>query len=250
MYIRKVLALDAEAHALFMTDVGKSALSFECKKSHLDMRAVGSQIGSWLARLSHVHHRRIGENMTQLTIWDEVAPMQSSILAKNLTDKHGIAPELVQQIIPVASGEQASGPKCVVQGDFRPGNIHIRTLGASQSDVAVVNWECIRLGTGTSDVIQFATEAYVLEYIHGKKGLRESFLKLYREDAEVLVNEEFIILAALQFGAFMAKWMYHLDWCETDKQKTEMEELGVEFIKRALDKDLDWLKASPLGGLF
>lgn len=44
--------------------------------------------------------------------------------------------------------------------------------------------------------------------------------------------------------------MYRLDWCETDKQKTEMEELGVKFIKRALDKDLDWLKASPLGGLF
>ena len=160
-------ALDAEAHALIMTDAGKSMLSFEYKKPHLHMRAVGSQIGPWLARL---HTSTIGESekIYHNTFWDKVTPMQGPILAKNLTDKHGIAPELMQHTIPVASREQAGGPKCVVQGDFRPGNILVRILGASQSDIAVVDWELTRLATGTSDVIQFATEAYVLEYIHGK----------------------------------------------------------------------------------
>ncbi len=143
MYILKALAIDAEAHVVFMADVGGSTLSFEYKNH----RVAYLQMGSWLVELHISTIVESGENWHN-TFWEEVAQIQTMLLSKTLTEKYGLEPDMVNKITQINNVDYFNGSNCVVQGDFRPGNVLVMTPGASTSDVAMMTGDTVVLFLG------------------------------------------------------------------------------------------------------
>jgi len=98
---------------------------------------------------------------------------------------------------------------CCVQGDFRPGNILVGKEGV----LSIIDWEDSRRQSLALDLRLFAAQAYLLDVLHGERGLLEAFLTTYKDSAGEICEERVARRTAVMFGGFLVFWLPQMDLC-------------------------------------
>ncbi|OJD31992.1 phosphotransferase enzyme family protein [Diplodia corticola] len=256
---------DPDAHILIMSDAGPHNLKAwypTAAASTTTIPRVGAALGAWLAQL-HRRTRSLARRSFDNAAARGIGRHAYANLAAAFARHHGLDldPAYARAVDDEfgarlqAEAEAADGV-CVCHGDFWPGNVLVRTGeeedGPAAVVLSVVDWEMTRRGTGTTDVAQFAAEAYLLDRFCGGKGLLEAFLEGYvraaREDGGVggaAGKEAFVQRLVVHFGVHLAVWPSVVTWCG----KEETGELA-RFGKRCIEAgwDLNWaaVREGPL----
>ncbi|KAH8915851.1 kinase-like protein [Atractiella rhizophila] len=245
---------DLEAHVLIMDYAGPSNLKAWYPSATATLvPSIGSTLGVWLAQL---HHRTLNtksrDNVTARGIYRYAYSNLSLAF-----EKHGLDVRFAKSIDAEFGSKLATDDVCQCHGDFWPGNVLVQEENGSMK-LSIVDWEMTRRGIGSTDVAQFAAEAYLLDRFCGGKGLLKAFLEAYVEAARKNgqiggreEKEEFVKRAIVHFGVHIAFWPVGVKWCEEEETK----ELGL-FAKGFMEagRSVNWAKIeegplSPLLGL-
>ncbi|KAI4137521.1 MAG: hypothetical protein L6R39_007235 [Caloplaca ligustica] len=245
--VPRVTFYDQEARVLVMSDAGETTLKDAYSSSagdDLDVCALGRRLGRWLAALHH--------STRETSVGEGGNPVGRSIYRwayAHLADVargYGLDGEFCKHINDKYGALLATDDECVCQGDFWPGNV---LLDGEDDDkeikLAVVDWEMCRRGCGATDVAQFAAEAYLLDRCRGGKGMKDAFLRGYRERAEELgvdlrAQGEFVRRVAVHMGVHLGYWPTRVKWAGEEETK-EIVALGHELMRRGDALDWDWL---------
>ncbi|KAF2496831.1 hypothetical protein BU16DRAFT_458578, partial [Lophium mytilinum] len=165
------------------SDAGLRTLDEVYGNQMLNMSVFGRRIGKWLARLHTTTRGQETRNAflnetakkTYRKVYDVVPGIFSewgydATVAESINAKYG------------AFGQ--SEPTCVCHGDFSPENIVAQSAvayGFSNHKLTAVDWEMVHDGCGSSDVAQFAAEAWLLDRFRGGRELFGNFLRDYGE---------------------------------------------------------------------
>jgi aminoglycoside phosphotransferase (APT) family kinase protein len=241
--VPRVIAYNDSLHTLVTTDGGHLGLAEAYETGKLDMSDVGQRLAKWLAAL---------HTMTWNTppgIWkNELAESVSMVAANGMPqcmEEHGYerrVGELARDgYFELQPGEHA----CCVQGDFRPGNI----LVGEDDVLSIIDWEDSRRQSPALDLRLFAAQAYLLDVLHGERGLLEAFLTSYKNHAGDICDERVARRTAVMFGGFLVFWLPQMDLCSA-AQSAELATYGAQVVDKTVAGDLEWLKQSRLGPLF
>ena len=234
---------DQSAHILHIGDGGaenlKEAYSSDAS---LDVLEAGKRLGQWLARLhKSTASMDIGDAKTAKAVYR----FNYNNLATSLNE-YGHDPKLGEQINEEFGSLLATDDKSICHGDFWPGNVLVRT---NPLRLTIVDWEMTRRGNGVTDVGQFAAESWLLDRFRGGEGMMGAFLHAYRAGREVDWPMDDRRRVAVQFGTHIAFWPTRVEWGGIE-ETFECVKLGSEILKRARDKDYEWLGESVLTPLF
>lgn len=171
----------------------------------------------------------------------------------------------------------------ICHGDFWPGNVLVRNVGVSGSgydgdddrlDLTVVDWELVRLGSGATDVGQFAAEAWLLGHFHGDRKpdpnskedrdqvLLESFLRAYRASlvtsstskrgrsddfaSDSILTDRWLQKTLVHFGVHLWFWTTVVGW-GTEAEMQEVVNYGEEVVRVAISGGLDEWRETTVG---
>jgi hypothetical protein len=260
-----VIRYDAEIHVLQMEDRGSRDLKSAYADPDLDIKALGTRLGSWLARL-HI----ITSSAAVLPIIKEQFNNVSgkSIYRTNFNglgaslEKFGYDSELGERMNQKFGALLETDEVCLSHGDFWPANVIVADSDSkcSSPDLTIVDWELTRIGNGATDVGQFAAEAWILETYSdskathcsaertGGRGLVEGFLKAYL--AERRLSHDDKLRVAAQFGTHIAYLPGVVSYTAGSRQPMDMVRIGNEMLQMIDTGDITSLQGSILGLLF
>ena len=232
---------DAARYLLLMEDAGPRSLKEAYPDPHVDARAWGRRLGVWAARL-HASTREVqlGRN--------EAASIYRFIYVRlaDTLEEWGVkgGRELAEKVNDVYGARLGTDDECLCYGDFWPGNLMLGDAGADgKRMLTAVDWEMVRRGCGATDVGQFAAEAFLLDRFRGGRGLMGEFLASYAEEAKP--GREFLEVMAVHFGTHIAFWPTRVKWAGKEETK-EVMDLGVEVLKKVIEKNWAWFEKSVL----
>ncbi|KAL8924108.1 MAG: hypothetical protein Q9208_004245 [Pyrenodesmia sp. 3 TL-2023] len=248
-----VLEYDAPAKVLVMSDGGKRTLKAGYEDlDEVAVKEMGDELGRWLARLHcTTRETQIGEggNAVARTVYR----WAYSHIA-DVAEKFGLDGAFCRYIDEKYGSLLATDDANICHGDFWPGNILLDD--EPNGNLTVVDWEMCRRGCGATDVGQFAAEAYLLDRLRGGKGLREGFLRGYREGAvegllgrNLLEEEGFMRRVAVHMGVHLAYWPARVEWGVGEEETKTIVEMGHEVMRRGDAGDVEWLRQGMLNGL-
>ena len=146
----------------------------------------------------------------------------------------------------------------IIHGDYWTGNIMVQ-LDPTDTSVGfrslyVIDWEVSRVGPAYFDIGQMAAEIFLTSHFRQNPvslKLLDAFLGGY-DGFETMDSR---CKTAIHFGTHLVVWPIRAGWCETTphyqpKEIVECAKIGAQFIKRGIQGDVEWLKASVLGRLF
>lgn len=148
----------------------------------------------------------------------------------------------------------------LLQGDFWPGNILIRTAKVSECTqsktrvdrIFVVDWELVRPGFPAFEVGQFLAELHQVQRFGAPEicpsvvSLRTSFLQAYKAGIRVDISMEKIARVAMaHMGAHLIGWAPRI-WTLAEKEKVrEVVAEGVTYLLTASSRQI--VDSSPFG---
>jgi hypothetical protein len=260
-----VLHYDAENHIVQISDGGSRNVVEAYSDPALDIRAIGSRLGRWLASL----HTATSSAAVLPTIKARFNNRTGKRIYR--TSLNGLAAALARAGHDPALGSRMNerfgamletDEACLSHGDFWPANVVAADGGAdaAELDLAVIDWELTRVGNGATDVGQFAAEAWLLDTFAasketdgapdrtGGRGLVSAFLDGYL-GARALSDED-RIRVAVQFGTHMVYYPSILAYPTGSQQPAEMVRTGYKILKTVDSGDVASLKDSPIGLLW
>ena len=243
----RYIGYDPDQHVLHISDGGNAHLKDAYVSDlSLDVPKVGHQLGTWLGRLhKSTKDMNVGDNQTSKFIYRHAHNNLSDALKK-----YGHDPALGDQINDEFGSLLQTDDVCVCHGDFWPGNVLVKT---SPLKLTIVDWEMTRRGIGATDVGQFTAEAWLLDRFHGRKGLRESFLKAYIAERGQTWGLEDARRTAVHFGTHLAYWPTRVQWGSVDDEgdtTAECVQLGKQYLEKVRERDWDWFRKGDLSILF
>jgi aminoglycoside phosphotransferase (APT) family kinase protein len=207
------------------------------------MSDVGKRLATWAAAL----HRASWDSPPE--VWkNEVAQSVSMVAVAGMPqcmEEHGYSRRIGEIARDEYSALQPGEQACCVQGDFRPGNVLVGEDGV----LSIIDWENSRRQSPALDVRLFAAQAYLLDVLHGERGLLDAFLTTYKVSAGEICDERVARGTAVMFGGFLAFWLPQMDLCSA-AQCAKLAAYGAEVVDKAIAGDLQWLRESRLGPLF
>jgi aminoglycoside phosphotransferase (APT) family kinase protein len=241
--VPKVISYNDSSHTLVTTDGGTRTLADAYAASELDMGDVGKRLAKWLAAL----HKATQD--TSPGVWENESAENVSMVAANgmpqRMAEHGYGRRIGEiardEFFALQPGERA----CCVQGDFRPGNI----LVGEDNLLSIIDWEDSRRQSPALDLRLFAAQAYLLDVLHGERGLLEAFLTTYRLHAGDICDEQIARRTAVMFGGFLVFWLPQMDLCNAS-QSADLAAYGAKVVDKAIARDQEWLQRSRLAPLF
>ena len=241
--VPRVVTYNEKLHTLVTTDGGNESLAEAYETGKLDMRDVGQRLAEWLAALHTTTSK------TPIGIWkNELAESVSMVAANGMPqcmEEHGYDRRVGEMARDGFFALQPGEHACCVQGDFRPGNILV-----GEGDVlSIIDWEDSRRQSPALDLRLFAAQAYLLDVLHGERGLLEAFLKTYKTHAGEICDERVARRTAVMFGGFLVFWLPQMDLCSAT-QSADLASYGAKVVDKAIAGDLQWLEQSRLGPLF
>jgi aminoglycoside phosphotransferase (APT) family kinase protein len=241
--VPEVVAYESELHTLIMTDGGRDILADVYKAGGLDMRDVGERLARWTAAL-HMASRDVAE-----TAWENPGSEQVTMMAANALpecmERHGYERRVGEVARDGFFALRDGEPVCYVQGDFRPGNI----LVGEDNVLSIIDWEDSRRQSPAVDLRLFAAQAYLLDVLHGERGLLKAFLTTYKRCAGEMCTERVSYRTAVMLGTFLLFWLPQMDLCNA-AQSAELACFGAMVVDKCVAGDVQWLRQSRLGPLF
>lgn len=238
-----VISYNNTSHTLVTTDGGQRTLANAYATSGLDMRDVGTRLATWLATL-HKATQDASPDIWRNDLAESVSMVAANGMPQGMAD-HGYGRRVGEiardGYFALQSGERA----CCVQGDFRPGNI----LVGENNVLSIIDWEDSRRQSPALDLRLFAAQAYLLDVLHGERGLLEAFLTTYRLHAGDMWDEQVARRTAVMFGGFLVFWLPQMDLCSTS-QSADLAAYGAKVVDRTIARDQQWLQQSRLAPLF
>ena len=238
-----VISYNEISHTLVTTDGGTRSLAGAYTINELDMRDVGQRLAIWLAAL----HKNT-QDASPETWRNELAESVSMVAANGMPQcmaDHGYGHCVGEIARDGYFALQPGEPACCVQCDFRPGNI----LVDEDDNLSIIDWEDSRRQSPALDLRLFAAQAYLLDVLHGERGLLEAFLMTYKLHAGDMCDERVAYRTAVMFGGFLVFWLPQMDLCSAS-QSAEFAAYGAKVVDRAVAKDWQWLQQSRLAPLF
>lgn len=241
--VPEVVSYNNKLHTLITTDGGNESLAAAYEAGRLDMVDVAERLAKWTAAL-HTATKDV-----PLGVWEnELAESVSMTAANGMPDcmeRLGYSREIGETARDEYFALQPEERVCCVQGDLRPGNILV-----GENDVlSIIDWEDSRRQSPAIDLRLFAAQAYLLDFLHGERGLLDAFLRTYKQLAGDVCSERVARRTAVMFGGFLVFWLPQMDLCSA-AQSDELARYGAEVVDRAIAWDVAWLKSSRLGPLF
>ena len=260
-----VLHYNAEKHTIQLSDGGSRNLAQSYRDPAVDVQAIGSRLGVWLANLHAV--------TSSAAVLPTVKAQFNNLTGKRVyrTSLNGLAAALAKFGHDPALGERMNAKfgamldtdeACLVHGDFWTANVVVADAASSASSsssspgLTVIDWELTRVGNGATDVGQFAAEAWLLDTfaasrhsggapdVAAGRGLVGAFLKAYL--GERRLGDEDKIRVAAQFGTLMVYYPSILSYPDGGRQPAEMVKVGIEMLRRIDAGDVAALKGSAL----
>lgn len=225
----RVITYDADKYNLVLSDCGTATKDlYTAFPSLAPAQRVdtGRRLGLWLAALHQctaidktafaADESRDRQGMDQ-----RIGLLSAGLPAADAADERAAEEKVAFAALlePFVVAALRPSRRCVVHGDFWPGNI---LVGPSQEEggggrhddlLAVIDWEGVGLGTGALDVGAMAAEAWLLCHFHRVSarasvvepddfGMFEAFLGSYLEAAAAgqVVDEAFVEQAVVQFA--------------------------------------------------
>jgi tRNA A-37 threonylcarbamoyl transferase component Bud32 len=257
-----VIRYDAERHVLQISDGGSRNLKSAYADPALDIQALGTRLGRWLAGLHII--------TSSVAILPIIKERFNNVTGKSIyrTNFNGLGASLEKFGYDRKLGERMNkkfgalletDEVCLSHGDFWPANVIVTDSNSKSSslDLTIIDWELTRIGNGATDVGQFAAEAWILETysaskatdgssdVTGGRGLVEAFLKAYL--AERRLSDEDKLRVAAQFGTHIAYLPSVVKYPAGSRQPTEMVRTGNEILQMVDAGNITSLKGSPLG---
>jgi len=240
---------DQDAHMLHISYGGNRTLKEAYADLSLDVVAIGTRLGKWLARLHKCTegNYEIGNNM----VAKEIYGFSYRNLAKG-RERFGFDGELGERVNEMYGSLIEKDDGMICHGDFWPGNVILESFEANEANqpvpkMTIVDWEMCRRGNGATDVGQFAAEAWLLDRFCGERGLLDTFLKSYV--AERKMEKEDCRRVAVHFGTHIGYWPTVVKWANQQETK-EVVRIGGEVTTNGMNGDWDWLGRSMLDELF
>jgi aminoglycoside phosphotransferase (APT) family kinase protein len=241
--VPSVISYNDKSHTLVTTDGGTQSLADAYKANELDMRDVGERLAIWLAAL-HKATQDVSPETWRNDLAESVSMVAANGMPQRMADL-GYGQRVGEIARDGYFALQPDEPACCVQGDFRPGNI----LVDKDDNLSIIDWEDSRRQSPALDLRLFAAQAYLLDVLHGERGLLEAFLVTYRLHAGDLCDERVAYRTAVMFGGFLVFWLPQMDLCNAS-QSAELAAYGAKVVDRAIAKDRQWLQQSRLAPLF
>ena len=240
---------DQDEHILHISYGGNRTLKEAYADSSLNVIAIGTRLGNWLARLHKCTegNYEIGNNVVAKGIYRH----SYRNLAK-ARERFGFDTEFGERVDELYGSLIENDDGMVCHGDFWPGNVILESSEANEAMQAVprmtiLDWEMCRRGNGVTDVGQFAAEAWLLDRFRGERGLLNAFLKAYL--GEWKMGKEDCRRVAVHFGTHIGYWPTVVEWA-SEQDTREVVRIGGEVIAKAMDGDWGWLGRSMLQELF
>lgn len=182
--VPRVESYDAEAYVLVMSAEGPRNLKDAYTYPKVDIEAVGRRVGIWL----EIFQQRASPLIMNKDLVND--PMVNAMRRtsydglEKVAEKYGFNAELCKTVNEDFGSRLSERHEGCCQGDFWPGNVFLKDtcVGESENDfdIAIVDWEVIRMSSHATDVGQFAAEAIILDRIRGNRGLLRGFLEGYK----------------------------------------------------------------------
>lgn len=251
--IPRAIAYDTDKYNLILSDCGTATKDLHTAFPSLTPAQrveTGRRLGLWLASLHHcatvdkatfqANERRDRQGMDQ-----RIDLLSAGLPAGGTPDEKAAFVALLEPF--VATALQPSS-RCVVHGDFWPGNVLVGPSheedDAARDLLAVIDWEGVGLGTGALDVGAMAAEAWLLCHFHRVSarasvvepedfGMLEAFLDSYREVAGQ-VDEAFVKQAVVQFAINLSVGRGGKELMRPVKG------LGCEIVELVMGKEKNW----------
>lgn len=217
--VPSAIAYDADNYNLILSDCGAATKDLHTAFPSLTPAQrvdTGRRLGLWLASLHHCNAidkaTFYADETRDRQGMDQRIDLLSAGLPAGGTPVEKAA--FVALLEPFAAAAIQRSSRCVVHGDFWPGNVLVgpphEKDDAAQDLLAVIDWEGVGLGTGALDVGAMAAEAWLLCHFHRESarasvvepedfGMLEAFLGSYLEAAGQ-VEEAFVEQAVVQFA--------------------------------------------------
>jgi hypothetical protein len=259
VHLPAVLHYSAENHTIHISDGGSRNLFQAYTDPTVDVLAIGSRLGRWLARLHTV--------TSSAAVLPTIKAEFNHIAGKKLyrTSFNGLAAALAKAGYDPALGERINAKYGAMldtdevglsHGDFWTANVIVGDAASGPPPLTVVDWEITRLGNPATDVGQFMAESWILDTFAetregdgapdwtGGRRLLGAFLKAYL--AERKLSESDKIRVAAQFGTHMAYYPSIIRYPVDSRQPTEMARVGRDMLEMVDAGDLEELKGSTI----
>lgn len=240
---------DQDAHMLHISDGGNKTLKEAYADLSLDITAVGTRLGKWLARLHQCteENYEIGNNVVAKRIYRH----SYRNLAK-AREQFGFDKEFGEKVDELYGSLIENDDGMICHGDFWPGNVILKPSESNEANqlvpkMTILDWEMCRRGNGVTDVGQFAAEAWLLDRFCGERGLLDAFLKSYAGERKM--EKEDCRRVAVHFGTHIGYWPTVVEWANQQETR-EVVRIGGEVTAKAMNGDWDWLGRSMLEELF
>ncbi|KAF2816691.1 uncharacterized protein BDZ99DRAFT_376987 [Mytilinidion resinicola] len=236
---------DADDKILQISDAGLRTLDEVYRNRMLNIPLFGRRIGKWLARL-HASTRREETRNAFLNESAKEAYRKVYDTVPGIFSEWGHDASVVESINAKYGAFGQSESACVCHGDFSPENIVAQSAvayGFSNHKLTVVDWEMVHDGCGSSDVAQFAADAWLLDRFKGGRELFGNFLRGYGEGVREgggEVDDLFKKRAAAHFAAY-------LTFASTKAESVMKEEtaqaikLGFKILEKVLANDMEFV---------
>jgi tRNA A-37 threonylcarbamoyl transferase component Bud32 len=236
--------------AVFMSLAGETDLrSAYIKDQDMDARYVGARIGRWAASL-----HMAGLDDPDMQFWTnkargQVRDMELDSLRAAFTARSDYTEEEIARALATVRASDCN--QTISIWDFRPMNVLLKPgLQATRPGITIVDFEMCSYGDAATDLRMWIAEAMVLESQHGReRGLLDSFLTAYRQEAGDFVDVAFVCRVAILVGSMYEFLMPCSLWDCTADDTEEWKVVAHEYIRAGLDRDEAWLKQSRLAPL-
>lgn len=217
--------------------------------SSLDVGAIGTHLGNWLACL---HLAGIDDQDGWDSLHNEdVAKYgdREEHVIRTAMGKTDYSSEQVEGVLRTL--RKPGRVQTLTPWDFRPMNTLLRVKegegDAAVHDLTIVDWEFCHYGEPSNDLRLWVAEAMVLEVKHGERGLLSSFLKAYKDKAgAVIIDEDFVCKVAVAVGTFLLLFMPAKIWDCTEEDREPWTETAIQYVKAGAERNMAWLSQSVL----
>ncbi|KAL6708189.1 hypothetical protein ACN47E_003373 [Coniothyrium glycines] len=233
----RILAYNAPAKLLCLSDGGPLALKAAYTSPALHIPDIGRGLAQWLAQL-HTSTRSVSlalesPGSTALVPQQSNNPIGVAIYRHAYTHLHtafalyGYDAALARAVDERYGGLLETDTECLCHGDFWPGNVLLAAtlpeeLSSEQSShtlstthMTIVDWEMSRIGTSATDVAQFAAEAFLLDAFRTPShGLLPAFLRAYvtARSGDEMMGRKWVERWVVHFAVHVTYWPTRVVW--------------------------------------
>jgi hypothetical protein len=215
----------------------------------LDMAAIGSRLGHWLACL-HLASMADDDGWGDMRNEDvEKYGAREEYIIRTFMGKTDYSEEQIEGVLKVL--RKPGRVQTLTPWDFRPMNTLLRLNDGQEAGglpgLTIVDWEFCHYGEPSNDLRLWVAEAMVMEAKHGERGLLSSFLIAYKTHAgSVIIDEDFVCKVSVAVGTFLLLFMPAQVWGCTENDREEWTNTAIQYVKAGAERNIAWLSQSVL----